>query len=83
VGCSHITPPPCGEGWSHVEPRRETDAAASWTICSSGSRPVRQEPGSLGAGGTETVCDPPFPHVSGAVGRVDHGMMTGGVLARS
>jgi len=35
-------------------------AEAFWRICFSGSRPVRQGPGCLGAGGTETVCDPHF-----------------------
>jgi len=49
----------------------------------SGSRPARPVPGSSGGAGIGTVCGPPSLRASGAGARIDHGMMTGGVLAPS
>ena len=64
-------------GWSGC------GAAACWTRCFSGSRPAGPVPGPSGGAGIGTVCGPPSLRASGVCERIDHGMMTGGILARS
>ena len=58
------------------------EAATCWTRCFSGSRPARPVPGSSGGAGIGTIYGPPSLRASGAGERVDHEMMTSGVLAR-